>query len=389
MMNDDAAVAASLVDEHLAERLRRAGDPAGLRDAVSSQVARGMDALRESMGRQFDHLDVRSGSRLPDAYLLDEAAVENAVQDMASGYRTTLATLGHLVEPRPFERDLSQRLTPSTTWTVRCQASRVPRPDTRPRILDWTDAPAPWVDADAPEWPPGAAATLVDGMRLRPDELARVATGPYSGWIQIALIERQASLRKQYPSVPSRQLILAIGLEVAATESEPGTWPMFSGAGDVWSLMDEEIPDEDVRVAADRLQHLSMPLVGLIRRSADPDFGGHHSGPGVHPFVLVPSREVAALLRLRAAAPRLRLQLVDGDGPGLVCRQWSGYPMHDGGYGVQFPAIEGADLLLRPDLFTVVEDIAGHGLTAGLCVDVTPSSVTETPESGTSSATAH
>ena len=121
MSGDDVACAASLVDEHLADRLDRAGDPPGLGNAVTAQIATGMDALRESKGRQFDHLDVRGDTRLPDAYLFDEGAVEGAVQTMASGYRFALATHGQPVEPRSFERELSERITPSTTLTVRCR----------------------------------------------------------------------------------------------------------------------------------------------------------------------------------------------------------------------------------------------------------------------------
>jgi hypothetical protein len=63
--------------------------------------------------------------------------------------------------------------------------------------------------------------------------------------------------------------------------------------------------------------------------------------------------------------------LSDNDGPGLVCRQWHGHLVHDGNYEPLTPAVEGADLLVRPDLF------------AQLCDFVNPTRI----HTGTTSAT--
>lgn len=375
-MDEEGERAAALVKECLEGRLRRAGDPPGLHDAVTAQIAAGLGALDESLSRQLHHLDVRQDQRLPDAYLVDEGTVENVVQAAASGYRSALAVHGQLVEPRSFDTGLAHRLTPSTTLTLRCEASRVPRPGTRPRCLDWTDTPAPWVEAIDPEWPPGAAVTLSEGAMLATDELAQVGSGPYEGWVQIALIERQATLSKRYPPAPSRQLVVAVGLEVGASAAEPGQWPFSDGAGDIWSrAMRMFNSAEDSVNAAGRLRRLSMPLVGLVSRSHDPDSFGTRNGPGVHPFVLFPTREVIALLGLRSTVPALTLRLVDDDGPGLACRQWSGFPMHDGGYGAQFPAVEGADMLLRPDMLAALEEAVGEErLSGNVSVVYTPDS---------------
>jgi hypothetical protein len=46
--------------------------------------------------------------------------------------------------------------------------------------------------------------------------------------------------------------------------------------------------------------------------------------------------------------------MIDDHGPALVCRQWRGFLIHDGSYGQLEPAIHGADLLLRPDLYDIV-----------------------------------
>jgi hypothetical protein len=42
-----------------------------------------------------------------------------------------------------------------------------------------------------------------------------------------------------------------------------------------------------------------------------------------------------------------------------VGRQWRGHLVHDGSYQPLAPAVEGADLVLRPDLFARLLDIVG------------------------------
>ncbi|WP_328410804.1 hypothetical protein [Nocardia sp. NBC_00403] len=51
----------------------------------------------------------------------------------------------------------------------------------------------------------------------------------------------------------------------------------------------------------------------------------------------------------------MRLTLIDGEGPALVCRQWRGFLIHDGNYEPLTPALHGTDLLLRPDLYSKLE----------------------------------
>ena len=383
---DEAEHAVALIEQFLTARLGRADDPPGLRDAVTSQIAARVGALRESMRRQLAHLDVRQGAPIPDAYFFDESAVEDVVQAAASGYRAALAADGRLVDPRSFESALSHRLTPSTKLTRRCEASRVPRPSTRPRCLDWIDEPVPWAEADDPEWPPSAAVRLSDGALITREELARVVSGPYEGWVQIALVERQASPSKRYPPAPSRQIVVAVGLEIGASTLEPGKWPLFDSAGDIWVRGGRQSnSSEGVVTAAARLRRMSMPLAGLLSRSRDPDSFSPRRGPGVHPFVLIPSREMITLLGLRSVAPALILRLVDDAGPGLICRQWSGFPMHDGTFGAEFPAVEGADMLLRPDMLAVIEEaVGGERLSARVSVDFISDSVTEDEQTGLS-----
>ena len=59
--------------------------------------------------------------------------------------------------------------------------------------------------------------------------------------------------------------------------------------------------------------------------------------------------------------------------------------MHDGGFGAQFPAVEGADMLLRPDMLAVIEEaVGGERLSARVSVDFISDSVTEDEQTGLS-----
>jgi hypothetical protein len=82
-------------------------------------------------------------------------------------------------------------------------------------------------------------------------------------------------------------------------------------------------------------------------------------GLGLHEFCLAPRIEVIALLGLRPETPALRHVLIDAGGPALVCRQWRSYLIHAGDYGPLVPAIQGADLIVRPDLFDILEETIG------------------------------
>lgn len=85
----------------------------------------------------------------------------------------------------------------------------------------------------------------------------------------------------------------------------------------------------------------------------------HERGPRLHPFCLTAQLEIVALLNLRPEAPAIRHVLIDDQGPALVCRQWRSFLIHDGNYGPLEPAVLGADLIIRPDLYDSVETIIG------------------------------
>src|SRR5687768_10624329 len=128
----------AIVADYLDERLTLAGDPAGLRHAVTARlVEQGQAALERSRG-QAEYLRARSTDRPPVYYGYEEAS-EDTLQRVAAGARAALAAAGQMVDPIPFERKLADALRPTASWSLRGEASRVPRPPTRPDNLRWSE----------------------------------------------------------------------------------------------------------------------------------------------------------------------------------------------------------------------------------------------------------
>lgn len=92
-------------------------------------------------------------------------------------------------------------------------------------------------------------------------------------------------------------------------------------------------------------------------------------GAGLHPFTLVPRLELVAFLGLRPEQPAVRHCLVDDQGLALVGRLWRGFLIHDGNYSPLEPAIHGADIIIRPDLYDRFEDVVGKdSIKSGMAV---------------------
>jgi hypothetical protein len=87
------------------------------------------------------------------------------------------------------------------------------------------------------------------------------------------------------------------------------------------------------------------------------------AGLGGPPFLLAPVLPLVVALGLEPTPTISGFSLGDGDGPGLVGRQWRGHLVHDGNYQPLAPAVEGADLVVRPDLFARLLDIVGESRT--------------------------
>lgn len=356
-------LAKKLVSMFLGDRLEDANEPPGLRRAVTERVAVRADSIRKRSQAQVDQLRSPSSKRLPDAYVADEENLENELQTGGAGIRTARALEGVISEPREFERGLARDLAPNAKWTLRSGASRVPRPSTRPSQLDWSLPPIPWIDSKT-EWPPPGAAAL-DGVRQftgTEGQPVRVTEAPYAGWVQLGMVERQETFASSHPTIPARRLIIEAGLIAHDGPTPTKTVPLSRGARDLWAEpepYDRLAPDVDGEHARRVLAAAEGPLAALV------DYGDHAGAPhryrgiGLQRFTLVPRVEVIAVLDLQPETPALRHVLVDDHGPALVGRQWHGFLQHAGDYYPLEPAIHGADLLLRPDLFDILENTVG------------------------------
>ena len=350
------------VEMFLDDRLKYSNEPPGLRKAVIDGIAGQVDDIEERGGRQIRHLTSPSSRRIPDAYLADEEVIENQLQTAAAGIRTARALEGVLSDPRKFEYRLAQRLAPSARWSLRSEASRVPRPPTRISVLDWSLAPIPWVESET-GWPPADAVALDSVRQLTGAgcELPRVAEEPYAGWVQLGMIERQRTLATRYPAISARQVLVATGLETCDGPPPANSWPFSDSPPNAWVVAyDHLVAGLDAEQAQTTLETARGALAAIVDYELQQGTPAQNRGTGLQPFALIPTLEVNALLALRPETPALRHVLIDDNGPALVGRLWHGFLIHDGDYNPLEPAIHGTDLLLRPDLYEILESAVGQ-----------------------------
>ncbi|GGV50666.1 hypothetical protein GCM10010293_61850 [Streptomyces griseoflavus] len=366
-MKDPQRYAAHLVDHYLGARIDATGPAPGLREAVIDLVAAAIPGHLEPLMRtQLDLLTHPSSRRFPDAYLADRATAEDALQKAAAGLRTALAQAGHLVNAQAFERGTAARLRDDARPALRGELARIPRPLTRPEALGWSLDPAPWFNDSQEQtpWPPPGLAAVAD-LRSLPEgagALARVDEGPRAGWIQIGLIERQHTPARRYPDQPARRVLIIVGLEAAGDDPPPDTLPLSQAPWQLWTRPLQRLaPALTQAGAAEHLSITNQALVALTDAGATPmvDAPPRRSGPGLPPYVLAPAASVVSALGLQPTGGICGFSLSDTAGEALICRQWRGHLVHDGGFEPLLPMVAGADLLIRPDVFTSLHAAIG------------------------------
>lgn len=365
MSRDYRAMANGLVDTFLGHRLEAAGNPPGLREATVDLAATALEShvLEQLMRHQLEQLTSPSSKAVPDAYFADEAAIEDALQRAAAGMRVAAAQNGRILDPRSFEHAAALRLSDNPRLAIRAELARVPRPATRPEALRWSLEPAPWSHGRNEDnaWPP-VGLDAASSLRCLPggaSALARVDDGPHSDWVQIGMIERHLTPAHRYPDKPSRLVLVGLGLEITDTEPPATSLPFTSSPWHVWIAPWRRLdPTATADAAAQELSTLSSPVVALAHDGHE-ERGPRRAGLGRPPFLLAPVLPLVVTLGLQPTPGICGFSLSDGDGPSLVGRQWQGHLVHDGSYQPLAPAVEGADLVLRPDLFARLLDIVG------------------------------
>jgi hypothetical protein len=180
------------------------------------------------------------------------------------------------------------------------------------------------------------------------------------GWVQFAMFERQRTLATRYPAIPARQVFIATGLEACDGPPPANSMPLSGGPPNAWAVTyDHLMAGLDAEQARTALKTTRGPLAAIIDYEFQPGAPARDRGTGLQPIMLVPRLEVIALLALRPETPALRHVLIDDNGPALVTRMWRGFLIHDGNYSPLEPAVHGADLLLRPDLYDILESTVG------------------------------
>lgn len=375
-------MAASGVQEYLADRLAAAGQPPGLQEATTDLVteAFGKGGVDRLARQQFEQLLHPRSTVEPDAYLSDESAIENALQLAAAGIRTASAQNGLLLNPVPFERSLAASLTDDPRLALRTELARIPRPTTRPEPLQWSLEPAPWHNdrEDRGPWPPETIKTAESQRRLPDgsDALARIDSGPHANWVQMALIEQHSTPARRHPRTPKRETVVIVGVEISDREPPLDSMPLSSAAWQLWTTT-RRPPDTSASQIAAQLAAAEAPLVAF----ADNAHGGMwltRNGPGAPPFALVPIPPLIIALNLKPTPEVCGLSLSDTTGPALISRHWRSHLVHDGNYQPLFPAIEGTDLIIRPDLFHRLTKLIGDArVHAGIAVAFQPDDTDE------------
>lgn len=359
--------ARAIVSEYLDARFELAQHPPGLREAVEVRFAAMSDEITDRVRSQIKHLEARAPDR-PQAYYADQEAIETTLQEAAPGIRTAMAVEGHIVDAVPFEQAATRMLASTAAWAVRSEAARVPRPPTRHTALAWTLPPVPWLDDSTLPWPPAEAVALQAHHELSLDDLPRCAEAPYENWVQLGLVERQHTCPSKHPHQPERRYLILTGVEVTNGDP-PGTNPPFvRSAPSIWTHRANELEPTLHRTQAHAaLSTFASPLAALLSFQNTYGVPRSDTAPGLHTFLLAPHIALSALLELAPESPANRLMLIDNAGPALVGRQWSSFPVHDGNYEPLEPAVIGADLLIRPDLYDrAVEAIGQTRLRIGL-----------------------
>lgn len=362
MSRDQKRQARGLVELFLDERLRNANEPPGVREAVIDKVADNLETIQTRCGEQIGQLRSPSSTRIPDAYFNDEEETENALQQAGAGIRTALATEGLLAgDARAQESTYSRVLAPSARWATLAEASRVPRPSTRHPKLLWSLTPVAWHEKEG-AWPPPDAIALQTTGQLSSGDVQPVSVTerPFNDWVQLAMFEHQRTFATRYPEAPRRQVIIATGLEVTDGPPPVDSFPLSEHRPNLWVARHDRLdPGRTDVVAAAMLDDFQGPLAAMVSYRGQLGAPRHHRGAGLHPFALSPRKEIAAYLRLRPEQPAVRHYLVDDQGPALVGRLWRGFLIHDGHYTPLEPAVHGADLIIRPDLYQRVSDAVG------------------------------
>ena len=258
---------------------------------------------------------------MPDAYTLEQEAVERTLQEVAAGARVacTQKKTGSLVILKSLKRELAEALIDNPELPLRVAASRIPGPKLHPILESENTAVA----------------------------LPIVEQGPYKGWRILGAYERRIIPGDRYKKIAGKTTLINGCAEVSiASASHNHPIPFGYGSALHWLESRTESPPSSVTH-----NNLKGPLVGVETGTVPKYFG-----LGIPQMLLVPHLAVIRILNLRTGPILGGLTLLDEKGQkAIVARTWRTKFVRGDDFGPAYPLIIGMDVLIRPDLLEILE----------------------------------
>ncbi|MET9535824.1 hypothetical protein ABZY02_35615 [Streptomyces sp. NPDC006649] len=182
--------------------------------------------------------------------------------------------------------------------------------------------------------------------------------------------------------MPNSPVHIAFGLEAVNDDPPPSTLPLAQAPWQLWTRPHRRLAPGPTK-AETAAEHIRTKNQALVALTVTVDTPHRDSGLGLPLYLLAPAASVVATLGLEPTDGICGFSLSDAAGEALICRQWHGHLVHGGNYEPLLPAIAGADLFIRPDLFTrVCETIGPSRCRTGISVRHTPATRDGAPDSG-------
>lgn len=294
-----------------------------LRAAASERLGQlfNDEEFQRSYTSQVRGLTHPASTRQPDAYTLEQEAVERVLQEVASGARVSQAKENGIVgNPQEFEKELAEALIDNPELPLRVAASRIPRPNLHAALESENTVVA----------------------------LPIVEQGPYKGWHILGAYENRIVPGDRYKKTTSKTTFINGSAELSPS-SAIHDHPTTLGYGSTSLWLGSNIGS--LPLTSTQNNNLKGPLVGVEAGTVTGYFG-----LGIPQILLVPHVIIAHILDLKAGPVLGGLTLLDEKGQkAIVARTWRTNFVRGDDFGPAYPLVEGMDILIRPDLLNTLE----------------------------------